>query len=249
MNVFAAPAGCSLQANFIQSIFAPINVLDSSFLGRSRLKGLSQESKCICVKTVNVFVSRVWMYLCSHQHWLAGLLWAAARSKIKSSIASLPPCYLLLPAARRWWQRQWVEVSPNCDQFPMWMRSTFSVAFSQLYFQMNSLQEWKQAVPSTTVDLKWRKCLLKMKVMHWTPCLLDMLISNNMGKGGEGIGGASHSPFSFRSRPLFKRSHCLCIGHCLAGGVPGGENMTNHGQIGSRWGRNLGGQERADHCL
>ena len=91
MNVFAAPAGCSLQANFIQSIFAPINVLDSSFLGRSRLKGLSQESKCICVKTVNVFVSRVWMYLCSHQHWLAGLLWAAARSKIKSSIASLPP--------------------------------------------------------------------------------------------------------------------------------------------------------------
>ena len=47
-------------------------------------------SECLCFKNVKVFVSRVWMYLCSHWHWLAGPRRAVARSKIKSSIASLP---------------------------------------------------------------------------------------------------------------------------------------------------------------
>ena len=77
-------------------------------------------SECLCFKNVKVFVSRVWMYLCSHWHWLAGPRRAAARSKIKSSIASpsLPPS-LLAPTP------DWTMITmilllllPNCDQLP-----------------------------------------------------------------------------------------------------------------------------------
>ena len=89
---------------------------------------LFQECECICLRSVIVFVSWVWMYLCSHWHWLAGLGRAAARSKIKSSIASpSPPSSLLAPTP------DWTMITMiTYDQCHCWATNTLNQVLTQI---------------------------------------------------------------------------------------------------------------------